>query len=45
MHRPSSQQMEMKMIDGLPSVGTGIDHQSKTVVEMFKLRDFVGGEQ
>jgi len=41
MHLPSSQQMQMKMIEGLSAVGAGVDNQSKTVVEMLQLCNFI----
>ncbi len=40
MHVPSSQQMQVKMIDGLSAVGAGVDDDAKTVVEMLLLCDF-----
>ena len=41
MHLPSSQQMHVKMIDGLSAVGAGVDHDSKTVVEVLQLCNFI----
>jgi hypothetical protein len=37
--------MQVKMIDGLAAVGTGIDDDAETVVEMLLLCNFVCGEQ
>ena len=34
--------MQMQVVDGLSAVGTGVDHQAKTVVEVLLLRDFIG---
>ncbi len=46
VHLPSSQQMQVKMIDGLAAVGTGVDDEAETVVEMLLLCNFVGcGEE
>ena len=45
MHLPSSQQMQMQMIDSLSAVGAGVDHQAKTIVEMLQLSDFIRCEE
>ena len=45
MHLPSSQQMQVKMIDGLSAIRAGVDYEAKTVVEMLQLRDFIGCEK
>ena len=46
VHLPSSQQMQVKVIDSLAAVGTGVDDDAETVVEMLLLCNFVGcGEE
>ena len=45
MHLPSSQQMHVKMIDGLSAVGAGVDNESKTVVEVLQLCNFICREK
>jgi hypothetical protein len=41
MHLPSSQQMDVKMIDGLSAVRASVDNESKTVVEVLQLCNFL----
>jgi hypothetical protein len=41
MHLPSSQQMHVKVIDGLSAVGAGVDDEAKTVVEVLQLCNFI----
>jgi len=45
MHLPSSQQMEVKVIDGLSAVRAGVDHHAKTVVEVLLVCNFAHCEQ
>jgi hypothetical protein len=45
MHLPSSQQMQVKVIDGLSAVRAGVDHRAETVVEMLLVCNFAHCEQ
>ena len=46
VHLPSSQQMQVKVVNGLATIGSGVDDDAKTAVEMLPLCNFVGsGEQ
>lgn len=45
MHLPSCQQMDVKVVDSLSAIGSGVDDESKTIVEMLQCCNFVGSEQ
>ena len=42
---PSSQQMQVKVVDGLAAVGAGVDDDAETVVEMLLLCNFGCGTE
>ncbi len=42
---PSSQQMQVKVIDGLSAIGTGVEDEAKSVVEVVELCDVVCSEE
>lgn len=43
MHGPSSQQMQVQMIDGLPAIRPGVHHDTKSLGEILLRRQFCSG--